>query len=128
MYLPQRDKVATVFVGTGVAAYLVWAMASPGETWTRVVAGVVLALGFAASATAVVPSFSELLHAPKAYLATASLVGLAAFGTGLVAVVQGSSDALGLLVAATVALWVMATVRHLALARGLHSSDRARTA
>jgi hypothetical protein len=45
---------------------------------TRITRVAVLALGFAASASAVVPTFGQLLHGNKTYLAITSPIGLAA--------------------------------------------------
>ncbi len=113
-HLTSRDRVATVFVGAGALVYLLWlaGVGSRVETDVRVVTGTVLALGFWASASAVVPGFDGLLHGSKLYLAITSLLGLGAFGVGIVALVSGSELALGVLVATTVVLWAISTVRH----------------
>jgi hypothetical protein len=50
---------------------------------TRATGLVVLGLGFAASATAVVLGFDDLIHGNKIYLAVTSMIGLVAFGAGL---------------------------------------------
>ena len=76
------------------------------------VGGIVLALGFWASASAVVPGFDGLLHGSKLYLAITSLLGLGALIAGIMSLVSGSEVALGVLVAATVVLWAASTVRH----------------
>jgi hypothetical protein len=115
MSLPRRDLFATVVVGVAVAVYVGWAVgiAVPGD-----VAGVALAvlfLGVAASMSAVVPAFAELLHGSRLYLGTASALGLAALVAGLWALVASEPIALTVLVVATIVLWGMSTVRHVEL-------------
>ena len=80
MHLPRRDIIATGLVAVAGLLYLLWAIDSalPGMSSTRVTGVAVLALGFAASASAVVPGFGQLLHGNRAYLAMTSLIGLAA--------------------------------------------------
>lgn len=113
MHLTRKDRFATVFVTTAAVVTALWAAGvAQGITGVRVVTGIVLALGFAASASAVVPGFEGLLHGSKAYLAGMSLLGLGALVAGIVALVSGRELMLGLLVAATVVLWAMSTVRH----------------
>jgi len=47
-----------------------------------------------------------------AYVVPASLVGSVAFVAGIVTLVSANETTLALLVAATVTLWAMSTVRH----------------
>lgn len=119
MRLPKRDLIATVLVLAAVLVYLLWALdaALPGTGSARVAGVVVLALGFAASASAVVPTFLGLLHGNKAYLAATSLIGVAAFAGGLMTLVSASRWGFGLMIAATVALWLISTAHHEMLAR-----------
>jgi hypothetical protein len=115
MHLSWRDGLASVFVGAGAALYALWLTGTevPGLSGTRVLAGVVLGLGLAASVTAVVYGVGAgLLGASKMYLAIASLIGLAALIAGVIAVVSVNETMLATLVASTVALWLMSTVRH----------------
>lgn len=58
--------------------YLLWATDSalPGMSSTRVTGVVILALEFAASASAVVPAFYRLIRGNRAYLVLTSLIGL----------------------------------------------------
>ncbi len=72
-----------------------------------------LLLGFAASATAVVPAFSELLQGSRVYLAVTGVIGLFAAIVGVVTLIRADAGMLAALVAATVVMWVMATMRHL---------------
>jgi hypothetical protein len=119
MRLPLRDALATLLV---LASLLVFAaremgMPLPGFGEVSAVAVAVLALGIAASMSAVVPGFAALLHGSRLYLVTASVLGLVALGAGLWAVFGGEAAALGALIAATVALWTMSTLRHVAVNR-----------
>ncbi len=75
MKLAKKDLLATLFVGAGAVVYLLWLLGIgwSGATGVRVVAAAVLVLGIAASASAVVPGFGDLMHGSKAYMAGASL-------------------------------------------------------
>jgi hypothetical protein len=114
MRLTWRDGLATVFVLVAAILYALWlggievlGMGVQG------LGGVVLGLGVAASVTAVVYGVGAgLLKAPKVYLAIASLIGLVALAAGVITLVNASEPMFNVLVVATVALWVMATVRH----------------
>ena len=114
MHLKWRDLLATVFVAAGALVYLLWlaGVGSQGETEVRAVTVIVLVLGFGASASAVVPGFDGLWHGSRLYLAVSSLLGLAAFAAGVAALVTGHEEMLGVLVATTVVLWAISTLRH----------------
>jgi hypothetical protein len=110
--------------------YLLWAIdaSPPGLSGTRATGLVVLGLGFAASASAVVPGFDELIHGGKTYLAVTSLIGLIAFGAGLQVLLGASELALGVLMGAMGVLWLIATIHHLVVAGApatAHSMPRA---
>ena len=116
MRLTWRDGLATVFAFVAVLLYVSWlaGMELLGTSSARVVGGVVLGLGLAASVTAVVYGVGAgLFRASKAYLALASMIGLAALVAGVIALVSGNEMMLGSLVFATAALWAMSTVRHM---------------
>ncbi len=116
MRLTWRDGLATVFVFVAVLLYVSWlaGMELLGTSSARIVGGVVLGLGLAASVTAVVYGVGAgLFRASKAYLALASMIGLAALVAGVIALVSGNEMMLGALVFATAALWAMSTVRHM---------------
>jgi hypothetical protein len=95
---------------------VVWLAASDAasETDVRAIAAVVLALGFVASASAVVPGFDGLIHGSRSYLAVSSLLGLVAFVAGIAALATGDGSWLPVLVATTVVLWAISTMRHAA--------------
>ena len=79
---------------------------------TRVTGVAVLALGFAASASVVVPGFGQLLHGNRAYLAMTSLIGLAAAAAGIQMLVTASGAGLTVVMAAMAVLWLIATIHH----------------
>lgn len=113
MRLSWRDGLATLFVSVGTLLYGLW-LGDVVSVGPRFVTVVVLALGLAASVTAVVYGVGAgLLHASKVYLVAASLIGLAATVAGVWALVAESEAMLAILVATTVVLWLMATVRHM---------------
>lgn len=114
MRLPKRDMIATGLVLAAGVLYLLWAIdaAPPGLSGTRATGVVVLGLGFAASASAVVPGFDQLIHGSKMYLAVTSLLGLVAFGAGLQMLLTASELGLGVLMGAMAVLWLIATVHH----------------
>ena len=91
MRLPKQDLIATALVAAAGVFYILWltGVASAGMSSTRTTALVVLALGFAASASAVVPHFDQLIHGNKAYLAVTSLIGLVALIAGVQALARG---------------------------------------
>jgi hypothetical protein len=119
MRLPRRDVLATLLVAIALGVYAAWALGVelPGFMTVGAVAAAVLALGVAASASAVVPGFAELLHGSRLYLAMTSALGLLALAAGLFALVAGEAAALTALVLTTVAMWAMATARHAVVAR-----------
>jgi len=118
MRIPTRDRIATALVACAVVVYALWAtdLTLPGLDSLRVTGLVVLGLGFGASASAVVPGFEELLHGSKLYLVVTSLIGLIASVVGIVMLVGASEVALGMVMAAMVVLWMIATVHHTLLA------------
>jgi hypothetical protein len=126
MRLSKRDIIATGIVAIAGLLYLLWAMeaAPPGLSATRATGVVVLALGFAASANAVVPGFDQLVHGNKAYLGVTSLIGLVALAAGMLVLVTSSDAALGVLMAAMAVLWLVATVHHTLVAVDATSTAR----
>jgi preprotein translocase subunit SecG len=119
MRLAKTDIIATGLVAAAAVVYLLWAADSalPGMSSTRATGVAVLALGFAASASAVVPTFGQLLHGNKTYLVTTSLIGLAATGAGVQMLVTASGTGLTVVMAAMAVLWLIATIHHSLLAK-----------
>jgi uncharacterized membrane protein len=114
MRMSRRDWIATALVVAAVLAYAVWLVIAdnPAESAIRAMVATVLVLGFAASATAVVPGFAALIHGSKTYLVAASAIGLVALVAGVMAFVNASTALLAALVVATMVMWVMASLRH----------------
>lgn len=75
-----------------------------------------MVLGFAASATAVVPGFNRLIHGSKAYLATTTILGVVALVAGVQVMLTSSGLALTVVIAAMVVLWAISTSHHTRLA------------
>lgn len=117
-----RDGLATAFVAIGLVVYGAWVMAD-GIAGFQSVGAVSLALlvvGIAASASAVVPGFGELLtEGSRLYLAVASALGGLALGVGIWGIVGGDGIAVTLLAIFTVSLWAMSTARRL----GVHMPE-----
>ena len=115
MGLPKKDIIATALVAVAGVLYGLWATGY----WTSVRATgvVVLALGFVASASAVVPGFEQLIRGNKAYLAVTSLIGLVAFIAGIQMLITASGAGLTVVVIAMGVLWLIATVHHTMLAK-----------
>ena len=119
MKLQKRDLIATCLVAVAAVVYATWAMgAMPSSLDTvRVSGAIVLALGFAASATAVVPTFGQLMHGNRAYLALTSVLGVVALVAGVMMLVGSSGAALTAVMVAMLALWLISTVHHSQLAK-----------
>jgi hypothetical protein len=112
MFMPLRDRVATLLVATATLVYVLWLVGPLDRLTAGAVALIVLALGFVASASAVVPGFAALLRGSKVYLGVTSLAGLVALAAGVVTVLQLNRETLAILVLVTIGLWAAATVRH----------------
>ncbi len=119
MRLARRDQIATALVAVSVLLYVLWRADStlPGMSSIRASGTVVLVLGFAASASAVVPTFDALLRGNKAYLAVTSLVGVLAFIGGLLMLISESETGFAVMVASMAVLWLVSTTHHGLLAR-----------
>ena len=119
MRLPKTDIIATCLVAAAAVLYLLWAIDStlPGMSSTRATGVAILVLGFAASASAVVPAFGQLLHGSKAYLVITSLIGLAAAAAGVQMLITTSGAGLTVMMAAMAVLWLIATIHHSLLAK-----------
>jgi len=119
MRLPNRDVIATGLVAAAGLLYVLWAVGSapPGMSSTRASGSVILVLGFAASASAVVPTFDKLLHGNRAYLAVTALIGVVALIGGMQMLINASDAGLAVVMVAMAVLWLIATVHHSLLAR-----------
>lgn len=118
MRLPKTDMVASSAVVVAVVLYLMWlADAALFGMSTRGTGLVILGLGFAASATAVVPGFVGLMHGNKVYLGVTSVLGLVALAAGVVTLWSAVSTALAVLTGTLVLLWAISTTHHVLLAK-----------
>jgi hypothetical protein len=124
--LNRTDAFATLAVAVGVVAYALWIadVAIPGMGGARVVGAVILGLGWLASVVAVAPNFDRLLHVSPIYLVITAALGVAALTAGVLVLTNASEAMLALLVSTTVAMWVLATIRH-TLATGRHEPHTA---
>ena len=116
MRLPWRDSIATILVAIGAIIYVAWLLGSaiPGFSEPVAVAVALLIVGVAASASAVVPGFGELLRGSRLYLVSASALGFVALGAGVWTISGADANVgLGVLTVATLLLWAMSTTRHL---------------
>ena len=117
MGLTWKDAVATVFVSAIVAVYAAflggtsaWLISSARGTTTAV-----LVLGFVGGC--VLGGHADAYQGAKSrsariYTAIAAMLGLVALTAAIVGLITGGTVALAVLVAATIALWFIATVRH----------------
>ena len=112
MSITWRDRIATLLVAIATLVYLLWLAGPLSWLAAGAVASIVLALGFVASASAVVPGFAGLIHGSKPYLVIASFAGLVALAAGIITVLQATQETLAVLVVATIGLWMAATLRH----------------
>ncbi len=112
-----RDVLATVFVAIGVVVAVVVLLGADVAAVTEVrgAAIVLLVLGIAASISAVIPGWDELLAGSRMYFGVASVVGLAALAAGAWAIVANEALGLVAMVVATAALWAMSTARHVGM-------------
>ncbi|MGB8383487.1 MAG: hypothetical protein WCG47_19935 [Dermatophilaceae bacterium] len=118
MNLAKKDLAATCLVAAAGVLFVLWVTGSPvlGMS-TRAAGAVILALGFAASAIAVVPNFAQLLHGNKVYLTVACLIGLLAAIGGVLVLITESSAGVAVVMTTMVVLWLIATVHHSLLAK-----------
>ncbi|MGE5292715.1 MAG: hypothetical protein ACM3ML_37100 [Micromonosporaceae bacterium] len=117
MRLTWKDAVATLFVGAVVAVYVAfltgtdaWLISSARGTTTAV-----LVLGFVGGCMLGAPADAYTgakSRSAQALTAVATVLGVVALTAAIVGLVTASTVALAVLFGATIALWVVATVRH----------------
>lgn len=119
MNLQKKDVIATVLVAAAGVLYLLWVSGSSPAVLSgvRATGTAILVLGFAASATAVVPGFTELMQGNRIYMAVTSLIGLGAAVAGGLVLLAESEGGLAVLMAAMLVLWLVATIHHSLLAK-----------
>lgn len=133
MRLTWRDGLATLLVAAAAALYALWAtgalMAGVSTRWITVIA---FALGMAAC-TANQRELGKVYGATREgprpsglYIALATALGIVMLTAGILAFVLPSQAMLATLVAAMIALWLIATARH--VLTGRHPQLRAHPA
>ena len=116
--LSGADVMATLLVAAAATVSIVWFTDAALSGWsTRLLAAVVFALGYVGCMTArarMAQVYGAQGHhrASMAYVVVTSALGAAALVGGVAALVWESQAGLVVLVAATVALWALATARH----------------
>ena len=125
MRLTWKDATAALLIGAIVAVYV--AFLNGTSLWlissARGTTAAVLVLGTAGCAM-------RDLHAPgrsrsaRVFLAVATALGVVALVAELIGLITGSTVALAVLVAGTIALWLIATVRHASTIRTEPGSGR----
>jgi hypothetical protein len=117
MSLTWKDAVTTLFMGAIVAVYV--AFLNGTSLWlissARGTAAAVLVLGMVGGCTlgAAGDLYAGTRSGPAwVYLAISTALGIVALLAGVTGLISGSTVALAVLVAATIALWLTATSRH----------------
>ncbi|MFI9846621.1 hypothetical protein ACIHFD_57035 [Nonomuraea sp. NPDC051941] len=113
MRLTWKDALATVVAGTNIAIYVAFTQGVdvPFIDSVRGAAGAILLLGIVGGC-ALSSVGEEYMGRGGPYLHLASALGSIALITGGLVLIAGSELALALLFYATIALWLMATIRH----------------
>ena len=114
MRLTWRDAVATVFMAAIVVIYV--AFLNSTTAWlissARGTAAAVLVLGMVGGCGMSAAGARYQGGQDRTYAGATSLLGAAALIAAVVALITASKVALAALVAATLALWLVSTVRH----------------
>ena len=120
MRLTWRDGSATLLVAAAAAVYALWATGTAmASESTTVIAAVVFGLGWAACLTdqremqIVYGADRQHPRPPLSYIMLTSAIGVMTLGAGIAALVTASDGALVILLAGMIALWVLATARHI---------------
>ncbi|MFI9846665.1 hypothetical protein ACIHFD_57260 [Nonomuraea sp. NPDC051941] len=113
MRLTWKDALATVVASTNIAIYVAFTQGAdlPVIGSVRGAAGAILLLGMVGGC-ALSTVGEEFMGRGGAYLCLTSTLGGVALIAGVLALITASELALAVLFYATIALWVMATVRH----------------
>jgi hypothetical protein len=131
MRLSWKDGLATLFVAVATAIYSLWLSgAAFAGISTRAVGAIVLALGWAActsDAAALANAYGTDNH-PRPQIALvviSSVLGGVALVAGVITLIGSSETMLGALVVAMIALWMVATARHvLGSIKGRETANR----
>jgi hypothetical protein len=117
MRLTWKDAVTTLVVGVNTLVYVLYLQGTdlPIIDSTRGAAATILVLGVfggcaLGSAADVYQTHRSV--AQRFYIVLVTLIGITALGGGVAALIGDSAGALGTLYYATIALWFVATLRH----------------
>ena len=130
MRLTWKDGSATLLVAAAATVYVLWATGTAmASTSTTVIAAVVFGLGWAACFTdqrEMQLVFGADQRRPRpgiGYLMVTPAIGVMTLGAGIAALVTASHAALIILLAGMIALWVLATARHIRPRRRTWTGD-----
>jgi hypothetical protein len=117
MRLTWKDAVTTVFIGAIVAVYV--AFLNGTSAWlissARGTTAAVLVLGFVGGCAlgGLADAYTGAKSRPaQAFTVIATMLGIVALIAAIVGLITGGTAALAVLVGATIALWLTATIRH----------------
>jgi hypothetical protein len=114
MRLTWKDAIATVFMAAIVIIYV--AFLNSTTAWlissARGTAAAVLVLGTVGGCGMSAAAEQYQGKRAQAYTSFASVLGATALVAGVIALITASTVALAILVVATLALWLVATMRH----------------
>ena len=114
MRLTWKDAIATVFMAAIVVIYV--AFLNSTTAWlissARGTAAAVLVLGIVGGCGMSAAAEQYQSERAQAYTSFASVLGATALVAGVIALITASTVALAILVVATLALWLVATMRH----------------
>ena len=126
MRLTWKDAVSTVFMAAIVVIYV--AFLNSTTAWlissARGTAGAVLVLGMVGGCGMSAAAGQYQDKGARAYTSVASVLGATALVAGVIALITASTVALAILVVITLALWLVATVRHALTPRAVPRRDR----
>ena len=130
MRLTWRDGSATLLVAAAAAVYALWATSTAlAGTSTTVIAAVVFGLGWAACLTdqremqIVYGADPQHPRSPLGYIVLTSAIGVLTLGAGIAALVIASHTTVVILLAGLIALWMLATARHILAAPAHKGGD-----
>ncbi len=126
MSLTWKDAVSTVFMAAIVFIYV--AFLNSTTAWlissARGTAAAVLVLGMIGGCGMGTAAGRYQDTRGRAYTSAASVLGTTALVAGVIALITASTVALAILVVATLALWLAATVRHAFSRAAVPGGDR----
>lgn len=126
MRLTWKDAVSTVFMAAIVVCYAAFLNAT--TAWlissARGTATAVLVLGFVGGCAIGAAAGQGQGGRARGYTNLANMLGATALVAGVIALITASTVALAILVAATLTLWLAATVRHALTPPGNSAASR----